>query len=216
MDRLTFCLCVLLSAAFSPLCRAGDAKPRRDDGAIEKVVAASMEAARREDWKGYADLVHPQSLQDYKSMWLPVLQAAAKEGPDKHSDLLALFDKATDLKSVIALMPKEFFISSMKGMATQTTIPKQDTAQTDEKILGTVREGDDLAHVVVRTRAKYLGTEINRVDVVTLKRSDSEWRIMLPEAVRVMAETFRSSLFPGTLKSGLDTIPADPAKQKHK
>src|SRR5262245_42331334 len=159
-----------------------------------KVVAASMEAARKGDWEGYAGLVHSESLRDYKSMWLPVLQAAAKGAPAKQADLLALFDKATDLKSVLALKPKEFFVSSMKGMAAQTTMPKPVTAKTDEKILGTVREGNNLAHVLIRTRAKYQQTEVNKVDVVTLKRSDTEWRIILPEAVRIMAKAFRFGL----------------------
>jgi hypothetical protein len=216
MNRFVFCLCVLLPPVSSALCRAGDAKLHPDDAAIEKVVAASMEAARKGDWGGYADLVHPESLQDYKGMWLPVLQAAAKEGPEKQADLLALFDGATELKSVLALKPKEFFVSSMKGMAAQTTVPKQDTAKADEKILGTVREGDDLAHVLIRTRAKYQQTDVNRIEVVTVKRSDSEWRIVLPEAVRVMAEAFRRGLQPGPLKSGSDTVPADPGKQRRK
>lgn len=216
MHRFIFCLCVLLSPASSVLCRAGDAKPQPDEAAIEKVVAASMQAARKGDWKEYADLMDPESLQDYKSMWLPVLKASTREAPAKQAELLALFDKATDLNSVLALKPKELFVSSMKGMAAQTTIPKQVTAKIDEKILGTVREGKDLAHVLIRTRAMYQQTEVNKVDVVTLKRNGTEWRIMLPEAVRVMAETFRSGLLPGTLRSDSDTVPADPGKQRHK
>ena len=212
MNRFVFWVCVLLPFASAVLCRAGDVGPQRDSVGIEKVVAASIEAAKKGDWKGYGDLVHPESLQDYKRMWLPVLQAAAKEGPDKQADLLRLFGGATDLKSVMALEPKAFFVSSMKGMASQTTIPKQDAVKTDEKILGTVREGDDLAHVLIRTRTKYQQIDVNKVDVVTVKRSGTEWKIVLPEAVRVMAETFRHSLQPATLKSGSDTVPADPRK----
>ena len=64
MNRFGFCLWVLLLPVFSTLCRAGDPKPQRDDAATEKVVADSMEAARKGDWKSYAELVHPESLED--------------------------------------------------------------------------------------------------------------------------------------------------------
>src|SRR5262249_36865015 len=120
MNRFVCCLCVLLPPASSTPCRAGDAEPQRDDAAIEKVVADGMEAARKGDWKRYGELMHPESLEDYKNMWLPALTAAAKGGPGKEADLLPLFDKATHLKSVIALKPREFFVSSMKGMASQS------------------------------------------------------------------------------------------------
>src|SRR5580700_4779185 len=102
MNRFVFFLCVLLLPVFSTLCRAGDAKPQGDDAAIEKVVADGMEATKKGDWKGYAELMHADSLEDYKKMWLPMLTAAAKKGPDKQADWLAAFDKAADLKSVIA------------------------------------------------------------------------------------------------------------------
>jgi hypothetical protein len=212
MNRFIFCLCVLVPSPCSALGRAGDVKPQRDNAAIEKVVAGSMEAARKGDWKRYAELVHPESLKDYKSMWLPLMQAAAKEGQDKQADLLRLFDEGADLKSLMALEPKAFFVSSMKGMASQTTVSKPDAAKSDEKILGTVREGKDLAHVLIRTHTRYQQIEVNKLDVVTVKRSDTRWKIVLPEGVRVMAETFRHSLGPATLKSGSDTVPADPRK----
>src|SRR5439155_2041705 len=133
------------------------------------VVADSMEAARKGDWKRYGELVHPESLEDYKRMWLPVLQAAAKKGPEEQADLLALFDKAADLKCVIALKPTVFFASSMKGMASQFHEVSISPLNADEKIIGTAREGDDLAYVVVRTRTKTKETEITKVELMTLK-----------------------------------------------
>jgi hypothetical protein len=212
MNRFVYCVCLLLLLACSVLCRAGDAKTQRGDAAIEKVVAASTEAVRKGDWNRYADLVHPESLQDYKSIWLPVLQAAPKKGPETQADLLALFDKATDLKSVIALKPKEFFVRSMKGMAAtfrREGIPSN--LNGDEKIIGTVHEGDDQAYVVVRTRRKFGGAAMTQVEVVGLKRSGTEWKMMLPDSVRIMAETFRRTGW-DTEKSGPVTDRAVPEK----
>ena len=211
MNRFVFFLCVLLLPVFSTLCRAGDEKPLRADAAIEMVVADSMEAARKGDWKRYAELVQPESLEDYKNMWLPALKTAAKEGPDKQADLLPLFDKAADLKSVIALKRNEFFVTSMKGMASQFSEGIANPLKVDEKIIGTVHEGDDEAYVVVRTRRKFDRAEMTKVEVIALKRSGTEWKMMLPDVVRIMAETFGRT-GQNTQKSGPVKDRADPDK----
>ena len=198
MNHIAFRLCAPLLAC-SILCQA--AEPRDDDATIEKVVAASLEASRKVDWKGYAELVHPESLQDFKSMWLPVLQLAIKNGPaEQADDVLSLFEKGSDAKSLVAMKPKELFVSSMKGLAAQFPQAKPDIAALDSKIIGTVREGDELAYVVVRSRIK--DTKVTKVEVITLKRSGAEWKMMLPEVIQVMAETFTRTLNPGTVQSG--------------
>jgi hypothetical protein len=189
MNCFVFLLGVPLLLTFPSLCPAGDSKPNRDDAAIEKVVAAGIEAGGKMDWNRYAELVNSESLRDYKNMWLPVLNDAAKEGRDKQADLLPLFDKATDLKSVMALKSKEFFVSSMKGIASRFPESKLSPLNFDAKIIGTVREGDDLAYVVVRTRTRIQENEVTKVDVITMKRSGAEWKMMLPDVVRTMAET---------------------------
>jgi len=212
MNRFVFCLCVLLLPVFSTLCRAGDAKPQPDDAAIEKVVADSMEAARKGDWKRYAELVHSESLVDYKNMWLPFLTAAAKKGPDTQADWLPAFDKAADFTSVTALKPKEFFVSSMKGRA--SLFLRQGIASpvnVDGRIIGTVHERDDQACVVVRARWKSDGAEMTKVEVIALKRSGTEWKMMLPDVVRIMAETFTRT-GQNTQKSGPVKDRADPDK----
>jgi hypothetical protein len=213
MNCLISSLCLPPLLTFATLCPAGEPKPHRDDAAIEKVVAAAMAAGRKMDWKGYAELVHPEGLEDYKSMWLPVLRAAAKEGRDKQADLLRTFDKATDLKSVMALKPKEFFVSSMKGLASQFSATAVNPLNADEKIIGTVHEGDDQAYVVIRTLRKFDGAVMTRVEVVALKRSGTEWKMMPPDSIRILAETFRR-IGQDTQKPGPVEDRADPDKRR--
>src|SRR5262249_6141631 len=115
------------------------------DPAINKAVVASLDATRKMDWNAYADLIHPESLQAYQKMWLPILEDA-KDKPDRQAELLPLFDKPNDVKRLMALKPREFFIRSMKAMTANSTFPKFPGKST-QTILGTVREGTDLAHV---------------------------------------------------------------------
>jgi hypothetical protein len=188
MNRLTYPaagLGLILGTMHAP---AQDPKPGGEDEAIRTVVAASMEAGRKSDWNAYAQLVYPESLNDYKKMWLPILRTTAKQGPQKQADLLTYFAQAKDIQSLIDMSPKEFFVSSMKGVSSQFRAPAPNPLHVREKIIGTVREGDDLAYVVVRTQSASLKTMPPKVEVVQLKQSGREWKILLPEVIRVMAD----------------------------
>jgi hypothetical protein len=188
MNHIVIRLCLSLMAC-SILCQAEE--PRHDAIAIEKLVADSLDAARRGDWKGYAELVHPESLHDFKNMWLPALQLAVAKGPGEQADVLALFEKGSDANSLVTMKPKELFVSSMKGLAIQFPQAKP----MDSKIIGTVREGDALAYVIVRSRIK--DSKVTKIEVVTLRRCDTEWKMTLPEVVQVMAESFTRTLNSG-------------------
>jgi hypothetical protein len=194
MNRFCFSLCVLSIAVFSAPGIAGDSPPQGNDAAIVKLVEASSEAAKKGDWEKYAGFIHPQSLEDYKKMWQPALTAAAKQGPEQQAELVTLFDNAADLKSISALKPKEFFISSMKAISSQFGQRLVGSPIGNEKIIGVVHDGDDQAYVVVRVRQKFNGAELTKVDVVALKRSGTEWRMELPDVVRTLADTFGGHL----------------------
>ncbi|HLW68918.1 MAG TPA: hypothetical protein VKS79_26640 [Gemmataceae bacterium] len=211
MNRFGSALCVLSLLVFSTAGWAGDLPPQRDDAAIVKVVADSNEAAKKGDWQRYADFVDPQSLADYKKMWQPALTAAAKQGPDQQAELLKLFDNAADLKSIMALKPREFLAASMKGMAAQFKQGPVNPQNADHKVIGVVHDGEDQAYVVVRMSQKFGTAEMTKVDVVGVKRSGAEWRMELPDVVRTLAETM-GRILPNVEKADRATIPDVPKK----
>jgi uncharacterized protein (TIGR03066 family) len=203
---------VVLMASLSA-CQAAEPVPEKESAAIEKVVAASGQATRKGDWDAFAALIHPDSLQDFKALFVPVLQAAAKKGGDEQADLLTLFDGAKDLKTVLAWQPKEFFARFAKGYTSRAPL-KETFASTTSTVLGMVPEGSDQVHVVVRATRTIEKAKISRVDVVTLKRSGREWKMLLPSELRVVAETIKRLGTPGH-DSGTSKdvdIPADPDK----
>jgi hypothetical protein len=192
MNGTVFGVCASLALVWSPQCGADDPKSTADGAAIEKVVEASLKATGAADWKGYSELVHPDSLQQFKAMWLPILQRAAKDAPGEQTELLSLFEKGNDLKSLIAMKPKEFFVSAMKGLTSKAAKVNVRAPTGDSKIIGTVREGSELAHLVIRSRVG--NTESTKVEVVTVKRTGLDWRLMLPDAIQAMAEAFQRLL----------------------
>jgi hypothetical protein len=212
MDRALRGYWVVLMVSLTA-CQAAEPVPEKESAAIEKVVAASRQATRKGDWDAFAALLHPDSLQDFKALFVPVLQSAAKKGGDEQADLLTLFDGAKDVKTVLAWEPKEFFARFAKGCASRAPL-KEIFASTTSTVLGMVPEGSDQVHVVVRATRTIEKAEISRVDVVPLKRRGRKWKMLLPSELRVVAETIKRLGTPGH-DSGTSKdvdIPADPDK----
>jgi hypothetical protein len=148
MDRTFHASCVVLMASLS-VCQAAEPISEKESAAIKKVVTASTQATQKRDWDALAALIHPDSLKDFKDMFVPVLQAAAKKGDAEQTDLLSMFDGAKDLKTVLAWEPKHFFASFAKGFTSKAPLNVPLVSGTIP-VLGMVMEGADQVHVVVR------------------------------------------------------------------
>ena len=75
-------------------------------------------------------------------------------------------------------------------------IPQAKNAFTamDSKIIGIVYEGHDLAHVVSRVGVKLEDISMTKMTVITLKRSGTEWRMLLTGEMQGLGEQFRRIL----------------------
>src|SRR5207249_731663 len=104
MNRFFFGLLWACGYLLGPApCKAAEEKPGgRNDAAAEKVVAAALEATKKMEWERFADLMHPEALQDFQKMLAPLLQAADKKGPRAQAELVGLFEGATDIKAILA------------------------------------------------------------------------------------------------------------------
>jgi len=134
-----------------------------------KKVVASRPGGRQESrLELLRSLVHSESLDDYQKMWLPILQAAAKDPADKQAELLALFDNPPDLNFLIELKPQGVFVRFDE----RNDIPNDGSKASPANQLKSCweqTEGNDLAHVLVRTRRASLNKppDVNRVDVIS-------------------------------------------------
>jgi len=107
-------LCSAPTATVTVLCpQLPSPAPARDDAAIEKVVASSLEGPRKPTGTLTPVLVHSESLErTTRKCGCRSAKAAAKGSRGQQAELLALFDfNPPDLNFLIELKPKEFFCS---------------------------------------------------------------------------------------------------------
>jgi hypothetical protein len=109
-----------------------------------------MDAVKRMKWKEFVQLMHPEALQSMKEMFMPVLQAVVDKDEEDQAEVLAFFSGASEVKTVMALPPSEFFESFLKGALGKVPNLKKIFSGMNFQVIGTVREGKDLAHVVCR------------------------------------------------------------------
>ncbi len=168
-------------------------EPARDDAAVTRVVAATLEATRHADWKQYAKFMHPEALREVKDALGLALRTTGNDSAEAQQ-VLRLFGDAKDVDALLAMSPEDFFVSFLSG--TTATVPrlKKMLGSVDAQVVGVVYEKGNLAHVVVRAKVKYQDLELTKMDVISLKRNGEDWRLLLSGDLRGFVEIARRSL----------------------
>ena len=166
-----------------------------DDQSPEAVAKAAMDSMREGKIAEFAGLMHPDALQALKDMLLPVIDAAAR---DNDRDLQKLFgDK--DYEQIKAMTPREFFITFMRSVLNLRPEVQEILKNSKWEFLGHVKEGDDTVHIVVRYKADYLGASITKLEVLSARRHEGAWRLLLTGDVQNMASALKQRYKGGKL-----------------
>jgi hypothetical protein len=88
-------------------------------------------------------------------------------------------------------------------------------ASSTNTILGRVDESPDLAHLVLRSRTKMGGEEVNEVDLISFKKQDSTWRALLPSDIENMLNSLAEEIAPPS-KEDERGAPAGPGRPPRK
>ena len=153
--------------------------PVRDDAAVKKVVASTLAATRRADWKQFAELMHPEALKELKGFFVTALKAARDDSAELQ-ELLQLFGGAKDVDTLLAMTQEEFFASFMGGITAAMPQLKQVLGSVESEVVGVVFEKDDLAQCrhPSENSIRGLGTDENGCH-----QSQAEWQGMEATAV---------------------------------
>lgn len=184
--------------------------PAWDEAAAQKAAEVCFEAIRKRDWKALAASLHPDSLEAFKTKVTPALKRAAaprvdKDGvPDFQDGIVLILLEKADPKGLLALPPKEFFAAFVK--ATLSEGGKRLFGGMQAKVVGSVREGRDVIHVLYRASGKVrfaegrddqaggkvkqldLVGEVTRLGTLTVKRSGGGWKAVVPGELQDVAD----------------------------
>lgn len=129
-----------------------------------------------------ADTMHPGALERFKSILGSIARAVESVPADRKPPermLNALFGE-NGLAAVRTDPAREVFIRFMSNLTTFVPQIREMTAGSEYQVIGHVEEGN-LAHVVFRATLRRGEVELTKMDVLSLKREGTEWKVMLTD-----------------------------------
>lgn len=179
----------MVAIAWGPSLLLGQTDPLLDENSPEKTTARATEALRENRIADFAKEMHPEALKSFKSAILEVIDAAEKVG--REDELLPLFKDATALSDLRKLDDEAFFVSFYEG-ATRLQPRLRDAMKgMTIEVLGHVKEGTDLLHVVYRGTAKSGDLKVSKLSVMSMKPNGDRWGLLLTSDLEVLAATLK-------------------------
>ena len=170
MRRLVLCCAYLLGAASAQA--QTDLTVPGPDGA-EAAVRAYTSAFATADWEAAGRVIDPAELVVMADLVAFIVEM------DTTEETRGLLGEGEGDPDNVLLFAR--FMEMMAGMD-----PMMQDALTSMQfeILGSVVEGDSLVHVVGRSRTQMFGTEIDNVEVTSVRWLGDRWAVKLDEQMR--------------------------------
>jgi hypothetical protein len=205
--KKTFLRSILILAALSAASGADFARAAQDTP--ESAAKAYFAALRSGDWAKCASLMHRDALASMKRTFAAAIDA------DKTGDAAKSIFKLKSAAEYSQLSEATVFERVMDFITSVDPEMKTDLASSTNTILGRVDESPDLAHLVLRSRTKMGGEEVNEVDLISFKKQDSTWRALLPSDIENMLNSLAEEIAPPS-KEDERGAPAGPGRPPRK
>ncbi len=148
----------------------------------EAVAKRGIDAARTSDWPGYTAVMHPEALAALKEMFRPIVAIEAG------GEFRKMFFGVETTEQFEALTDAGAFEALMKSLSTNVPGFAEAMASAQFEPIGTLPEGAELVHLVYRTDAATQGLKISKTSVLTLRRYEGQWRMLLSGSIEGIAQ----------------------------
>lgn len=176
MNHLIACLLFAFSLGFGvPASAFANETP-------EQVANGYIDAIRVSGLAAVPGYIHPDELERFRSMLLPVLVG---DSPAAGSLRTAFFGEKATLASVQA-MDATAFMQGFMGFA-QNQMVAMDVNIGRSETLGSVREGE-VVHLVTRNTAGVGALQLTQMEVISLKPYQGTWRLLLSSKMEGLAQ----------------------------
>lgn len=150
----------------------------------DSVAADYWRAFQDRDFDRAAAMMHPEALAHFRDMMMEI-ESVSPETTQLMSEGLSSFEAAT---------PEEAFAGFMRGMTALTPEMGDIFGSTRTEIIGHVAENDSTAHVVTRSRMSSAGVDLTQMQVISMRRHEDAWRVLLSGEIGNLAGALRSGL----------------------
>lgn len=158
------------------------AQSRLDDSP-ETVVMRLNSAMQQEDWQAAAQEFEPQALQEVRELVSTILALTPKS---QRARVAMMMFRDVPLQTLETLDDQAFFAAYLQGV-----MRGSGARVSGSQIIGSVAEGDEQLHVLVRSQNQSAGVEFSKLGVVSLRRAADGWRVQLKGDSRALLEIIK-------------------------
>ncbi len=171
----------------------------------EAVTRAFLDTLETEGMGATGRFFDPAALAEIKTAFMGLLELEAAKGEGELRGLLFAGDPSWE--QIQAIPATDFYQAVMRFIEVQ--MGQADAHVAGGKVLGTVMEGEDLAHVVTRVQVGIGGEGVSSLDVVSLRRTEEGWALLLKGEMQQMVQAIRAQV---DLAHAAEALPA-PSKE---
>ncbi len=130
---------------------------------------------RNTDYVAAADMFDPAEVAEFRDLLRVVFDNPSETDIQQ---MQAMFGPDFTIEKIRAMSDAEFF-STFLRMIFQQLLATGAMSLDGVEILGSVADGDDQAHVVIRQTIGFGDNPVEMMDVVSLRRSGDEWKLIM-------------------------------------
>ena len=165
------------SIALCPILLWASAATAAELSTPESVAATAIKAMNARSYGEFASYMHPDALKTFRRMMTEILDAAAERKAE--AELLKLFREAKSVDALKALSDRQFFTSFLEGVTGAVPMMEEALKGAEFEVLGHVKEGPTVAHVVTRMKLKVHEASIRKMSVMSLQQDGPTWKMLL-------------------------------------
>lgn len=150
----------------------------------EEIAGRYAERSLQKDWLGMAEMMHPDELEKLKRLFAPLVEKSPKE--------LGTIFKVSTLEEFNRLSATEVFVRMFEKISESKEIAEA-LSNSKAQMLGHIVE-NDLAHIVYRVVTKVSGATVTQISVMTVKKFETGWRVVLTQEIEGLALLISNSL----------------------
>lgn len=147
----------------------------------EAVVDSAAARLAAQDWSGYAALIHPDVLQDFAYYVMKITDIRMQTGGGGE-EFDVLFGQPT-MEELKSTEPRILFANFLGASIKAVPEFAQIMLQVKSQRLGTVSEGEQFRHIVIRQSYRIGENVADRVEVLTLEKDGDGWKMHFPPSV---------------------------------
>jgi hypothetical protein len=186
--KISLCVAMFLS---SPLAAQEGATAPAHTATPEAVAQAYLDAIVEGGLTATGAFFAPEALGDLKEAFVPLLELEAAQGQANLRGLM--FDAGQSLEQIQALSPADFYNGVMRFLEVQ--MGQAQVSFSGGEVLGTVMEGEDLAHVVTRMAIGIGEGSAKNMEILSMQRVEGGgWALLLQGEIRQMMEAIRAQV----------------------